>query len=459
MSQALLTQEKFEKLSQSLFKQLTQAEHLSTELISERSQFIRMSRAQIRQLGTVDDASLKLTYVFSKSADGGLRTAERIFTLSGNLALDQEKAMQALSELRQEVPSLPVDPYAEIPANHGTVEQICEGRLLSAEESAGDSPDALLPAIRSAGDIDLAGIYASGAIIRATANSAGQKQWFYTENYNLDYSLYTPQEKAVKGNSAGRQWEAKNVAREIRASMELLSHMSKPARKVPKGKYRTYLAPAAVADLIAMFSWGCASEQAIRQGQSPLRLMRSGEKSFSPLFSLSEDFTQGLVPRFNSEGEIAPEILPIVEKGKLVGSLIHSRTAREHGIVSNGASASETLRAASVAPGTLKQDEILARLGTGLYLSNLHYLNWSDQFQGRITGMTRYACFWVEDGKIIAPLENLRWDDGIFEIFGAELEDLTEFRSVIAETSTYEHRQLGGITCPGALLRSMHFTL
>ena len=31
---------------------------------------------------------------------------------------------------------------------------------------------------------------------------------------------------------------------------------------------------------------------------------------------------------------------------------------------------------------------------------NLHYLNWSDNIGGRITGMTRYACFWVENGEI-----------------------------------------------------------
>ena len=52
----------------------------------------------------------------------------------------------------------------------------------------------------------------------------------------------------------------------------------------------------------------------------------------------------------------------------------------------------------------------MKKIDTGLYLGNLHYLNWSDNIGGRITGMTRYACFWVEDGEIVAPIENMRFE-------------------------------------------------
>jgi predicted Zn-dependent protease len=105
------------------------------------------------------------------------------------------------------------------------------------------------------------------------------------------------------------------------------------------------------------------------------------------------------------------------------------------------------------------RQQVLQRLGTGLHLSNLHYLNWSDAPGGRITGMTRYACFWVEGGKIVAPIENLRFDDSIFSLFGTALEDLDQQPVYLPEVHTYDQRALGGILCPGALLSEMKFTL
>jgi predicted Zn-dependent protease len=73
--------------------------------------------------------------------------------------------------------------------------------------------------------------------------------------------------------------------------------------------------------------------------------------------------------------------------------------------------------------------------------------------------MTRYACFWVENGKLVAPIENLRFDDSIFSVFGSALEDLARETAYLPDVGTYGNRNLGGITCPGALLKGMEFTL
>jgi predicted Zn-dependent protease len=43
----------------------------------------------------------------------------------------------------------------------------------------------------------------------------------------------------------------------------------------------------------------------------------------------------------------------------------------------------------------------LKTLGTGVYISDLHYLNYSDRQACRMTGMTRFACLWVEDGELV----------------------------------------------------------
>jgi predicted Zn-dependent protease len=77
-----------------------------------------------------------------------------------------------------------------------------------------------------------------------------------------------------------------------------------------------------------------------------------------------------------------------------------------------------------------------------------------------ITGMTRYACFWVENGEIIAPIANLRFDESLYRFWSAEnLIDLTNFQEFIPEVGTYESRQLGGSLVPGMLVKNFTYTL
>jgi predicted Zn-dependent protease len=110
-------------------------------------------------------------------------------------------------------------------------------------------------------------------------------------------------------------------------------------------------------------------------------------------------------------------------------------------------------------PGTLDKEGILSALDTGLYVSNLHYLNWSDLNTGRLTGMTRYACFWVEKGQIKAPIQDLRFDESFYHFLGDGLVELTNFVEKIPDTSTYDKRAVGGVYVPGMLVNGFNYTL
>ena len=109
--------------------------------------------------------------------------------------------------------------------------------------------------------------------------------------------------------------------------------------------------------------------------------------------------------------------------------------------------------------GTIKQSEVISKIDKGLFLSNIHYLNWSDNAGGRITGLTRYACFWVESGEIVAPIETMRFDDSFYRFFGENLIDVEDKVTVVPETQTYQKRSLGATTCPGILVDSFSLTL
>ena len=72
-------------------------------------------------------------------------------------------------------------------------------------------------------------------------------------------------------------------------------------------------------------------------------------------------------------------------------------------------------------------------LGTGLFVGNLWYTNFSDRAACRTTGMTRFATFWIDDGEIVAPVNVLRFDDTAYHLLGDKLEGLTDEAEVLLD--------------------------
>jgi predicted Zn-dependent protease len=151
--------------------------------------------------------------------------------------------------------------------------------------------------------------------------------------------------------------------------------------------------------------------------------------------------------------------VPLIGDGALVGSLVSPRTAREFELQANGANAGESPEALDMAGGELPTRDALAALDTGLAVGNLWYLNFSDRPACRMTGMTRFATFWVENGRVVAPVNVLRFDDTLYRMLGENLEALTVEREMLLESNTYGSRVLASATLPGALLSAMNFTL
>jgi predicted Zn-dependent protease len=112
-----------------------------------------------------------------------------------------------------------------------------------------------------------------------------------------------------------------------------------------------------------------------------------------------------------------------------------------------------------MAPGHLATDGILEALDTGLFINNLWYLNFSDRSQARITGMTRFACFWVERGEIQAPIDVMRFDDSLYRMLGEQLLGLTRERELLLDSGTYGGRSSHSVELPGALIEELEFTL
>jgi predicted Zn-dependent protease len=212
-------------------------------------------------------------------------------------------------------------------------------------------------------------------------------------------------------------------------------------------------------EIVGMLDWGGVSEKALRTRQSPLRRMRDEGLLLNSMVTLSDNIGDGLAPAFQGDGFIKPDRVVLLERGRLAGSLVSPRTAREYGIATTGADSGESMASIDLAGGALPASRALDELGTGIYIGNLWYLNFSDRANCRITGMTRFATFWVENGEIKAPLEVMRFDDSLFRLLGSNLAGLTRERELLIDNDTYGGRGSVSARLPGALVNDFRFVL
>ncbi|MDM8350779.1 metallopeptidase TldD-related protein [Pseudomonas sp. sp1636] len=435
----------FKALSEWLRGALNPGEDFSLGYSAESSTFIRFNQAKVRQAGEVQQASLCLQLIHAG------RHAELQLSLSGTPKVDRQRLADALQQLRQTLPLLPPDPYLQLnrEAWHSHVVQL---------QPLPDSAAVLEQIGQAAQGLDLVGFYAAGPLSRGFASSGGAFGWHQASSFNFDWSLFHANGQALKAQYAGQTWQADAFARRLQQAREQLSCLGQPARSLAPGSYRAYLAPAALQEILELMSWGGFSARALADKDSPLQRLHAGAARLSPLLTLHEQVADSLTPAFSSEGYPRRD-LSLIQAGQPGAQLVSARSAAEYGLPANGASPWESPQALAMAAGSLEQDEILARLGTGLYIGNLWYLNYSDRPAGRLTGMTRFASFWVEDGKLQAPLASMRFDDSLYELLGSQLEALTRERELSLSTRTYYQRHNGSTLLPGALLRRLTLTL
>jgi len=436
--------EQFFALAARLAASLRADETLLCNLSAERSDFVRFNQARVRQAGSVEQRYLGVRLVRAG------RQAAATLSLAGE-ASDVSQGREMLSSLRETLESLPRDPWLSFSETPQSTTSVQRGRLLPPESVLGE-------VLGEAAGKDLVGIYAGGTIFRGFASSLGQQNWHEADSFNLDWSLYRQGDQAVKSSYAGLDWQSSVFASKLQGGLDELALLALPRRDVAPGEYRAYLAPRALGEIIGLLSWGGFSARARQTKQSPLLRMQSGQ-ALSPLVSIAENTAGGIAPGFQADGFVRPARVELIRAGRLGEPLVSPRSAKEYRLATNAASGGEAPESLDVSPGSLEEKDVLAALDRGLYISNLWYLNFSDRPAGRITGMTRFATFWVEGGRIVAPASPLRFDDSIYRLLGDRLAALTERRELLLDASTYEGRSTSSARLPGALVAAMRFTL
>ena len=226
--------------------------------------------------------------------------------------------------------------------------------------------------------------------------------------------------------------------------------------ELPAGDYPVVLDHYATMDLALWLGAVGFNAQDVQEQQS---FFEPGKVVASPLISLADDGTDqlGTPASFDYEG-VAKQRVPLLEHG-VCRALVHdSKSAAAEGVPSTG----HALPAPnpwgpnplnlSMAPGEMSREEVLGGLERGLLVTRFHYTNAVHPRQVRITGMTKDGLFLVEDGKIVAPVRNLRFTQSYLDALAAVEAVSRERRAVDGDD------YLGTIVVPALRIGSFSFT-
>lgn len=435
----------FYKLLDSLSSELNANEVLLAQYYGEVSDFVRFNHAKVRQAGAVEDHSVYLTLFKNK------KVVSASVNLTSNFEEDFTSGKYLLEQLKANVENAPEDPYFkfnEVAGEEISLETLAD--LPSTEKMTADI-------VELAEGLDLVGVLAKGDIYRGFASSIGHRKFVKRCNFNFDFACYLNKDKAVKSSYSGMSWKPSEIKEKLEDAKTKIEVLKKPVKSLSPGKYKTYFTPAALEEIISMMNWGGFSKKSIETKSSPLNHLVTGAKNFSDKVTFTQNTAKGFAATFDGHGFDLPTNVSLIENGKFKSALSSSRSSAEYGCEINADG--EYFSALEMKEGDLPSSDVLKTLDSGLYVSNLWYTNFSDRASGKITGMTRFATFWVENGEISSPVNVMRFDDSLFEIFGSKLEAVTKEREFTLDAGTYEMRSTSSMLLPGIIVKDFELTL
>jgi predicted Zn-dependent protease len=237
--------------------------------------------------------------------------------------------------------------------------------------------------------------------------------------------------------------------------------------KLPPGDYEVVLAPAAVAELVEWLGWTAFNGLAHAEGRGAL-VDRLGDLVVAPSINIADSprFPATLPRAFDAEA-VPKRPLTLIQDG-VAHRVVHDTRSAElaggdarttgHALEPGGSSYGPLPRNLVLTGGGAEsEDELIAAVDRGVYVTRLWYTNALRPNETLITGVTRDGTFLIEDGRIAAPLEDLRLTDSVLRILSST-QSLTSRQELWSEGEFYGRRFASGVVAPAIHAASMRFT-
>jgi PmbA protein len=411
---------------------------------AEQSGFARFAGSEVHQPTLIENVS-----VFLRVARGQKVGAAAANRTDDDALRELAARAEAAAEAAPEDPDFPG--FARAAELHEVKGFDPETASLGPDEQARRAAIA----IEGAGELPIYGFFTSGTATVAVATTEGVA----VEQRATDATAVA---LAATGNLSGyaeqTAWsvaavDPAAVAREAVGKAE----RTRDAADLRPGSYRAVLEPYAIGELLQYFAFDAFSGLALLEERSFLS-GRIGEHALDEQVSIVDDAldARGLPKQFDFEG-VPKQRVALVERGVLRGTVWDSTTAARarDAQASTGHAPPPALRrwgplpfALSLAGGDAESvDELIDRVGDGIYVTRLHYLGIVEPRHGILTGMTRDGTFRIRDGRIAEPLVNLRFTVAVPDVL-ADVPGLTREQKLVNEAAFYDERFAYGALMP-----------
>jgi predicted Zn-dependent protease len=219
------------------------------------------------------------------------------------------------------------------------------------------------------------------------------------------------------GRSADRLDVAGSVSRAVAGALA-----ARGRTELPAGRYEAVLGAEAVGELLGFLPDVGFSGTLAAAGIGITA--RAGQPLASALVDVADDggADVGLPIGFDIEG-VTKQRVGFFTEGRVGAAVTDLATAAALGRPSTGHAhiAREQVpepTAANIvmAGGTQTEDELIAQVERGVYLQRFWYTRLVDRVAGTITGVTRDACFLIEDGRLTQPLDGMRFTESVLTV-------------------------------------------
>jgi PmbA protein len=412
-------------------------------VLVEDSGFARFAGSEVHQPTLIRDESVTLRVV----RDGKVGVAVTNRTDDDGLRAAAARAAEAADSS----PPDPDFPGLPEPAAVPDVEGFDEATAALTPE---DQAEGAARAIAAVPDYGLFGFFTSAVTETAVASSTGHA---VSQAMTDASALAIAASDSESGYAEACSWKASEIDPEaVAREAEDKARRTAGAVEIEPATYAAVLEPYALSELMWYFAFTSINGLALLEERSFFS-GRVGQQVFDPAFTLRDDGLdpRGLPKAFDLEG-VPKKPVTIVENGvvkdvvwdrRSAGRADNGKVSTGHGLAASSQSFGPIPLNLSLQAGDATRDELVERVGDGIYVTRLHYLGIVDAREGIITGMTRDGTFRIEGGRITKPLVNLRFTTS-FPKLAEHLLGLSSDVVLVNRSDYYDERYPFGTLVP-----------
>ncbi len=427
------------------------ADQTEALLMTEDSSLTRFTPASVHQHVAERNQTLILRVVLGKRV--AVVTTNLLQPSSLRTTLEKAVSLAQVLPSNPDFISLPLpSPIMEAKTFHENIRRLTPGKKVKAIQDA-------MGLLKEKG-ASASGAFSHGIVEVAVFNSLGVEAY---QKYS-DLSLHL-----IAQNEQGSGYASFVSRNPDRLQVESLAQaaLSKISKgnpiEVPPGEYEVILEPDAVQEIMGFMGYLGFHALAVQEARSFL-CNHFGEKLLDGKVTIYDDGLDphGLQVPFDFEGMPKQKVLFFfffLARDITYDSLTAGREKKEstgHALIPPNTEGPIPVNL-FMEGGNSSLGEMIRGVRKGIYVTRFHYTNVVEPMKAVITGMTRDGTFWIEDGEIKSPIQNLRFTESILKAF-SRVKAISRERKICTSGSVYGRRFITGTVAPAVQIEGFNFS-